>query len=674
MWTKHFPLLPIFLLHTMASTEARCNKDRWIFLCESNRITVGDAKEMKPIRMPLTSEDCDRAGAEATCESDLSAKFGEKILVKTSVVFELGEKTSPCLNNRHVSLSSKSDTVSKTDKKCGSITPGTDIFQSVNEKMTVKYTSNSIDDGVVIDVEAYGCAKEEFSAPNSGTTLELTYMDFKPDDVQYEGLVRCVEGYLMPGNVSSKAIACRSKIVQIGREWSWDPVSDDATCNRMTCIEPSLPVNGRLEALSNGYFHDSQATFACGLGYFLEGDNTRSCVVESGIGAYWSGTTPVCKMVDCGSPLMIHNSSFIMPSMNTYQSMFTYTCDPGFTPSSGQAICTANGTWIFDECKAIVCTSPSAQPDWLRMTPDNGSWVVGSSVSYYCKHDESKGLIVCESNGDSRLGTWTKLGKCRKPTSIRPIERISLPPRRDQQKEAADTGAIIGGIIAGLIVALIVLILACIFIRRSKSRKRSSKNNNNDEEMKKLREPLNSLSPADITKLDSIKTNGNGDIERQPPTELAPSVKHFYNRGNNRPRNGLNGTATRNSEKISESASSIEPLETGDLFDSVMNGTITVSEMNGKRSTTPSERKSTASIDRKSTESSERRNAHSSKRKSADSTDRRSNASNGRKSVGSFEGTPRGSMDRRSRGSIDRKHAPTCPKARLENGGERINL
>ncbi|XP_067929879.1 uncharacterized protein [Watersipora subatra] len=617
MWTKHFPLLPIFLLHTMASTEARCNKDRWIFLCESNRITVGDAKEMKPIRMPLTSEDCDRAGAEATCESDLSAKFGEKILVKTSVVFELGEKTSPCLNNRHVSLSSKSDTVSKTDKKCGSITPGTDIFQSVNEKMTVKYTSNSIDDGVVIDVEAYGCAKEEFSAPNSGTTLELTYMDFKPDDVQYEGLVRCVEGYLMPGNVSSKAIACRSKIVQIGREWSWDPVSDDATCNRMTCIEPSLPVNGRLEALSNGYFHDSQATFACGLGYFLEGDNTRSCVVESGIGAYWSGTTPVCKMVDCGSPLMIHNSSFIMPSMNTYQSMFTYTCDPGFTPSSGQAICTANGTWIFDECKAMITTTTTPQPT---------------------------------------------------------IERISLPPRRDQQKEAADTGAIIGGIIAGLIVALIVLILACIFIRRSKSRKRSSKNNNNDEEMKKLREPLNSLSPADITKLDSIKTNGNGDIERQPPTELAPSVKHFYNRGNNRPRNGLNGTATRNSEKISESASSIEPLETGDLFDSVMNGTITVSEMNGKRSTTPSERKSTASIDRKSTESSERRNAHSSKRKSADSTDRRSNASNGRKSVGSFEGTPRGSMDRRSRGSIDRKHAPTCPKARLENGGERINL
>lgn len=56
-------------------------------------------------------------------------------------------------------------------------------------------------------------------------------MDFKPDDVQYEGLVRCAEGYLMPGNVSSKTIACRSKIVQIGREWSWDPVSDDATCN-----------------------------------------------------------------------------------------------------------------------------------------------------------------------------------------------------------------------------------------------------------------------------------------------------------------------------------------------------------------------------------------------------------------------------------------------------------
>ena len=126
-----------------------------MFLCEEDHIFVDSSKDMRPIRIPLTSLDCDLPGAVASCKSKLTTKLGQKILIKTGILFDVGLDVTPCSKDRHVEFSSQGETRSITDRKCGKISAGEVIFKSVREEMTIKYKSDSTADGVVLYVEGW---------------------------------------------------------------------------------------------------------------------------------------------------------------------------------------------------------------------------------------------------------------------------------------------------------------------------------------------------------------------------------------------------------------------------------------------------------------------------------------------------------------------------------------
>jgi len=97
----------------------------------------------------------------------------------------------------------------------------------------------------------------------------------------------------------------------------------------------------------------------------------------------------------------------------------------------------------------------------------------------------------------------------------------------------------------------------------------------------KLKEPLTgTIKSNGSRKLNSeeVKLNPNDGVVEEGP-QVAAVVKHYRNRGN-RLRNGLNSghstLGTVGSHKsFSESGNSVERLETGDLYDSIMNGKAT---------------------------------------------------------------------------------------------------
>lgn len=106
---------------------------------------------MKPIRMPMTSADCDLEGASASCESRLIARPGQKIAIKAGVYFSIGPNPYDCTEG-YVKFYSANSEQEKEDKSCGQVGTGVTVFNSVSDQVTVTYNSDSIFDGATLNV------------------------------------------------------------------------------------------------------------------------------------------------------------------------------------------------------------------------------------------------------------------------------------------------------------------------------------------------------------------------------------------------------------------------------------------------------------------------------------------------------------------------------------------
>lgn len=126
----------------------------FIFLCENSRIEVDGSVDMAPIRMPMTSSDCNEMPAAVEyCKSTLSTKPGQKIFARVGIFFAVGQPISPCDQSRHIMFSSNTDTINKQDRKCGDIPSETELFESVENSVVIEYNSNDGEDAAAIQVE-----------------------------------------------------------------------------------------------------------------------------------------------------------------------------------------------------------------------------------------------------------------------------------------------------------------------------------------------------------------------------------------------------------------------------------------------------------------------------------------------------------------------------------------
>ena len=122
---------------------------------------------------------------------------------------------------------------------------------------------------------------------------------------------------------------------------SWSWTGRPLVCIPVVCGTLSNPVYGSVSTPDGVEFNDV-ATYSCNSGYTLSsGSATRTCQAS----AAWSGSAAVCSPVDCGAPPTLTNGSRTF-TWTTFSSTASYSCNSGYTRTGPATLtCGATGIW-----------------------------------------------------------------------------------------------------------------------------------------------------------------------------------------------------------------------------------------------------------------------------------------------------------------------------------------
>ncbi len=114
----------------------------------------------------------------------------------------------------------------------------------------------------------------------------------------------------------------------------------------VTCSGATAPANGAVSAMTATF--GNTVTYSCNAGFTLTGTATATCQSDG----TFTGPTPTCAAVICGTPPVVTNASAPVVSGGaggaatpTFGATATYTCNSGFARSGANPTCTAAGTW-----------------------------------------------------------------------------------------------------------------------------------------------------------------------------------------------------------------------------------------------------------------------------------------------------------------------------------------
>jgi hypothetical protein len=127
----------------------------------------------------------------------------------------------------------------------------------------------------------------------------------------------------------------------------------NTTATAAECEQPADPDHGSVSMPS--LVVSSVATYACNVGYQLQGLSQRTCQAS----LIWSGTAPICVPVDCGALAAPTNGTVDAP-ITTYLSTASYACTGSATLTGNPTrSCLAAGTWSgaapVCECAQTMC-------------------------------------------------------------------------------------------------------------------------------------------------------------------------------------------------------------------------------------------------------------------------------------------------------------------------------
>jgi len=139
----------------------------------------------------------------------------------------------------------------------------------------------------------------------------------------------CQTGYVLSGTAA--------RTCQADGTWS----GTTPACTPIDCYQPAGILNGKVNATYTTW--GSIASYICDSGYSMTGASTRTCQSDG----TWSGTPPICTLVDCGTAPSISNGTLLNAYATTYDSTASYTCATGYLFSSlaTTSTCQADGTW-----------------------------------------------------------------------------------------------------------------------------------------------------------------------------------------------------------------------------------------------------------------------------------------------------------------------------------------
>jgi hypothetical protein len=139
----------------------------------------------------------------------------------------------------------------------------------------------------------------------------------------------CQTGYVLSGTAT--------RTCQADGTWS----GTTPACTQIDCYQPAGILNGWVNATYTIW--GSIASYTCNSGYSMTGAFTRTCQSDG----TWSGTPPICTLVDCGTAPSISNGTLLNAYATAYNSAATYSCNTGyyFSGFATTRTCQADGTW-----------------------------------------------------------------------------------------------------------------------------------------------------------------------------------------------------------------------------------------------------------------------------------------------------------------------------------------
>ncbi|XP_060618494.2 sushi, von Willebrand factor type A, EGF and pentraxin domain-containing protein 1 isoform X2 [Anolis sagrei] len=199
----------------------------------------------------------------------------------------------------------------------------------------------------------------------------------------------CPEGFLLTG---ARTSTCQN-------DGNWIPLFSSDICTPVSCGEPEFPEDGIV--VGNKYNYRDTVLYKCSSGYELDGDAERTCQADK----LWSGATPVCKKISCGSPEPINNGSVIGKDF-FFGDEVLYSCDQGFElQGPTRRICHVNKKWSpsAPTCVSIRCESPPTIENAYSVFIES---TYRSNISFICNfgyHLLGPENITCLANG-----SWSK--------------------------------------------------------------------------------------------------------------------------------------------------------------------------------------------------------------------------------------------------------------------------
>ena len=233
------------------------------------------------------------------------------------------------------------------------------------DSFTFKANDGTVDGNtatVSITVTTVSCGS--LSSPSNGSVSQ--------PDTTYTGVATfsCNTGYNRSG--------AETRTCQANASWS----GSSPTCVIVNCGSAPGIGNGWTTTPSGTEYGDP-ANYYCNTGYTRSGVTPRTCQSNGS----WSGSTPVCNIVDCGGLSNPSNGSVSTPTGTQYLDWANYSCDPGHTRSGAASRqCQSNGSWS--------SSAPTCVPDLANCgapgSPSNGSVSTpsgtdeGDSANYSC--------------------------------------------------------------------------------------------------------------------------------------------------------------------------------------------------------------------------------------------------------------------------------------------------
>ncbi|XP_068695178.1 sushi, von Willebrand factor type A, EGF and pentraxin domain-containing protein 1-like isoform X1 [Montipora foliosa] len=199
----------------------------------------------------------------------------------------------------------------------------------------------------------------------------------------------CRHGFKLNG---VKSITCN--------DGAWSNQLPDCSAS---CPTPPKLAHGSLDGddLSFG----ANVTYSCDSQYFLEGDDTMTCV-----DGQWVGQVPICR-APCPPPVAPADG-FVFGENHQHHSMIQFWCKQGFTLRGASTSKCVDGKWNtpIPRCKGLPggCRKPPMPPNVrLLNSQSQRKWYFnGARVSYRCNEGfVQRGLssIWC------RDGSWTRI-------------------------------------------------------------------------------------------------------------------------------------------------------------------------------------------------------------------------------------------------------------------------